>query len=649
MKTAAALKMMLRSPVKTAVTFLLLTAVTFFFVFNLAGYASQRKTAKQVEKNTFGVLTAEYGAAKTLAEPAYNFFLLTDPTDPGMDYGQLTYESLHQKPLSEEDAAALEALPYVDGVDRRYMTAGVSEEYLRLDDYPAWYGYQDRCILEGTVVSNEIDEEMVRIYGLNGGSEMSYTEVRYAPDGIHDVFLTDVKLLTGDPDWLDLQLSTYGGQVKLQICAMWDEYIGKLGSHIQTTHEGRVPVSCADYDLSLDELQSITPGRRYVFVLRESPGNTNTELQLMFRYSMGDDSRKGWWPYFADITGQPEDYLETEDYAGLRSLIEVSEADRHTFDVVYTDNMASIRRAAQEQLTAVQGRFLTPADAGSAVCVVSEALLERTGLRPGDSLRLKLGNVLMEQYAPLGAVAVTKGRYASEWTEQSFTVVGSYRDAGDGNWLDRELYWAYSDNTVFVPSSFLPESCDTENHLFRPAEISFLVGKAENILPFEEEILPTLADRKLKYEFADRNWAAAAEKMRQAQMASLTRLLAFGAAAVLAAALTVYLCLVRRKREYAILRALGCPKRAAARALWLPLLLSACAAALVGTVLAGFRSGRQAQSLLADLTEEAPGLSAAGYGLAGLGVLCLIALLCALYLRSLGKKSPLSLLQEKDR
>ncbi|MBR4692376.1 MAG: ABC transporter permease [Oscillospiraceae bacterium] len=649
MKTAAALKMMLRSPVKTAVTFLLLTAVTFFFVFNLAGYAAQRKTAKQVEKNTFGVLTAEYGPAKTLAEPAYNFFLLTDPTDPGMDYGQLTYESLHQKPLSEEDAAALEALPYVDGVDRRYMTAGVSEEYLRLDDYPAWYGYQDRCILEGTVVSNEINEEMVRIYGLNGDSELSYTEVRYAPDGIHDVFLTDVKLLTGDPDWLDLQLSTYGGQVKLLICAMRDEYIGKLGSHIQTTHEGRVPVSCADYDLSLDELQSITPGRRYVFVLRESPGNTNTELQLMFRYSMGDDSRKGWWPYFADITGQPEDYLETEDYAGLRSLIEVSEADRHTFDVVYTDNMASIRRVTQEQLTAVQGRFLTPADAGSAVCVVSEALLERTGLRPGDSLRLKLGNVLMEQYAPLGAVAVTKGRYASEWTERSFTVVGSYRDAGDGNWLDRELYWAYSDNTVFVPSSFLPESCDTENHLFRPAEISFLVGKAENILPFEEEVLPTLADRKLKYEFADRNWAAAAEKMRQAQTASLTRLLAFGAAAVLAAALTVYLCLVRRKREYAILRALGCPKRAAARALWLPLLLSAFAAALVGTVLAGIHSGRPAQSLLADLTEEAPGLSAAGYGLAGLGVLCLIALLCALYLRSLGKKSPLSLLQEKDR
>lgn len=395
----------------------------------------------------------------------------------------------------------------------------------------------------------------------------------------------------------------------------------------------------------------ITPGKRYVFVLRENPVYTNTESPEGLRYCLGDDSRKGWQPYWTDITDLPENYLETEDFASLRSLIEVTEADRRTFDVVYTDDMASIRRVTSGQITATQGRLLTPEDEGKNVCVVSEAFLAATGLRLGDSLTLKLGNVLMEQYAPLGAVAVTRGRYAAEWTEQSFTIVGAWQDVGDGAWLDRELYWAYSDNTIFVPSSFLPESCDRENHLFRPAEVSFLVGEAKNILPFEEEGLPMVEEMKLKYEFEDRNWTNLAEKMQQTKTASLIRLLAFGAAAILAVGLTVYLFLIRRKREYAVLRALGSPRQAAARALWLPLIALAVLPVLIGMILARLLSdsaGQGKELLSAFGLSALPSLSPFVYLLAALVVLGLIALACAVYLRGLGRKSPLALMQEKE-
>ena len=44
-----------------------------------------------------------------------------------------------------------------------------------------------------------------------------------------------------------------------------------------------------------------------------------------------------------------------------------------------------------------------------------------------------------------------------------------------------------------------------------------------------------------------------------------------------------------------------------------------------------------------------PTLSPFVYLLAALAVLCLIALACAVYLRTLGRKSPLALLQEKER
>ena len=640
------LKSLIRSPLKTILTFVLLGVTAFFFICNLSTYVAQQKTAKEVEENTIGVLTAENTPPKKLADPTVGVFLLTDPSNPGATMGDVTYENCHQQPFTAEEETALASLTYISTVDRRYMTAGVSEDYLRLDDYPGYYGCQDRCILEGTVVANEEDEFWLKRNGDNGWYGASYES-----EGIRDIWLKDVKLLTGDADWLDLQLKTYGGMAKVLVCAIKEDAIGKMPHLAPEGGAERSPVMCTDYDVTLEDVQSLVPGRRFVFVLREDPTNTDTVSRSLL-YGVGDDFRKDWWPYFTDITDLPENYLETEDFAELRALIEVSEADRHTFDVVYTDNMASIRRVFREQLTVVQGGFLTPEDEGKPVCVVSEAFLSQTGLHLGDNIDLKLGNVLMEQYAPVGAVAVTKGRYSSEWTPASFTIVGSYADAEDGAWLYRDLYWAYSDNTVFVPASFLPESCDTENHLFRPGEISFVVGEAKNIPAFDTQGLPLVDEMGLDYEFSDHNWTAVAEKMNVVKTASLARLLAFAAAALLAVALTVYLFLVRRKKEYAILRALGCPRKDAANALSLPLLFLAVVSVLVGTAAAWLRaglSGQAAPEAFSDGLETLPQMSVPGYALAFLGFLCLIALLSFLYLNKLGKKSPLTLLQEEKK
>ena len=634
---------LLRSPVKTLCTALLLAVAAFFFVFNLSAFVAQQKTAKEVEEGTFGVLTAENTPPKTQEQPLYGFFPQTDPTNPVTNAGRLTYEDVHQQPFTAEEEEALAALPYISAVDRRYMTAGVSEDYLRLYDYPQYFGCQDRVILEGTVAAVEKDEFWTGILSdmYSGG---------YDREGIRDVWLTDVKLLSGDRDYLELQQEVFDGRARVLIAAFNDNYEGRR-VHTQPTigrMDLRYLVTSRDYEVSLKDVESIVPGRRYVFVLREDP-TVDPDDEDYLLYAMGDDFRKDWWPYITDVTDLPENYLEEADYADLRSLIEATEADRHTFDVVYTSNMASIRRITTEELAPVQGRFLTPEDAGKPVCVVSEAFLKATGLHLGDSVDLKLGNVLVEQYAAMGAVAMTRARYATEWTPASFTIVGSYEDVKDGKWLTRDLYWAYSDSTVFVPSSFLPAGCDTENHLFRPGEISFVVGEAKNIPAFEKEGLLLVEELGLSYRFEDRNWTAVAENMSVVKTASLVRLLAFTAAALLAAALTVYLFLVRRKKEYAILRALGCPRNAAAATLTLPLLFLAAFSVLVGTAAARLRAGQTGRDPLNALSlglSKLPQMSAPGYALAFLGFLCLIGLLAYLYLGKLGKKSPLALLQE---
>ncbi len=632
---------LLRSPVKTALTALLLAVAAFLFLYNLSGFLIQKEASRQVEESYEGVLTVEHSMVRRFLDTRlFAAFLQTDLTNPAETYGRFSNEDFHHQALTQAEVAQIEALPYVDAVDKRYMTAGLSENYPRLDTYREFYDYADRCIVEATVLWSMTDEEWEQMVAYTSGAYNNYSAVRnYA--------LGDVTLLAGNPAWMEKQLEQYNGQARLQIAALFDSLIGVDGSHFVSKGLARVPATCADYDVSVADLDAIQKGRRYVFVLRAVPVYEHVQM-----FYMGDDFRKDWWPYITDVTDLPEDYLETEEFAELRSLIQVINDDLHTFDVVYTSDMESIRRVTQEQLLPVQGRFLTPEDEGKPVCVVSETMMKKLDLHLGDEFTLKLGNKLMEQYVPVGARAITKGRYADEWTEQTFTIVGSYQDVFDRNWIDRDLYWSYGDCTVFVPSSFLPASCDTENHVFRPAEVSFLVKDAWNIVPFLEECIPQVEAMGLQYVYDDGNWPAVAEKMAQTRLMTLIKLIVFSVAAFLAVVLTLYLFLHRRRKEYAVLRALGTPRRAAAKALWAPLLALSGFALLLGLGAAWSRSGALAQQSLKEFAEaglaELPPMRFHWFLLGALGVFALIAAMNALYFRILGKRSPLALLQDSD-
>ena len=528
-----------RSPARIRVPLIIVLVLLFMvsvglFLHNLSTYRASDQGYQTAREKYEGVLTVE---EKSLPEnPGINdFFLLTDETNPGSAY-DLQVQDYHQQSLGEATLESLAVLPHISRVEKRYLTAGVSPDYTRLDTDEYMYPYNARCVLIATVknryYSSLHQASMVREYS---------PEV----ESLEFVTLENIQLLAGDPDWLQGQeIQT----VRLQ--TIKEEYRGVYQEVSFPDRVGkRSTMFSVDNHLFLSDVELLQPGHRYVFVLRnnctEQVIAPKEEYQDIFPaeyvhlFEVGDDSLTDWWPYFTEVTDLPEGWLETDEFADLRELIRVTNDDVHTFDVVYGDDMTAQRRISEGRIVCQEGRFLTTADAGQPVCVVSAALLETYGLKVGDTLTLDLGNYLCEQYAPLGAVAVNRDRQSTAYVRQTFTIIGSWRDLNEGSNVFQDRYWCWSTNAIFVPSAFLPECRNAEGHSFKPGEVSFVVENAEEISAFVEDCLPQVEAMGLPYRFSDGGWFKLGDDLMQARKTALVRLVTYSVLAVLFLALII--------------------------------------------------------------------------------------------------------------
>ena len=649
------MKSLYRSPIKTAVTLLLLAAAAFLFLYNLGEYSVSDREYREARDKYEGVLTVEEKAVPDNAT-GFDYFLMTDETFQGNRY-DLKYEDNHQSSLSEGLIEQLANLPHVSRVDKRYLTAGVSSAYIRLDTNHSFFPYYARAVLTATV--------RYRFPAETSGSTVLKKQFPYWHDTEY-LTIEDVQLLAGDPAWLLDGVYHHERDrhaVRLQI--MEDDSRGEFIEDRYYDYRGidgyRFCMFTTDNHLYASDVSILQPGHKYLMVLRNNcvEQSIGTTLEYLEEYSdvtgfgqhlfhTGDDSLIGWWPYFVDITDLPENWLATDEFADLRELIRVTNDDVHTFDVVYGDDMAAQRRVAEGRMVCEEGRFITPADAGQPVCVVSTDFLEMSGLKVGDSITLDLGNYLSEQYAPLGAVASTRGRQNTAYTEQTFTIIGTWRDLNEGKQVFRDRFWCWSNNAIFVPSAFLPECRNAEGHEFKPSEIGFIVGNAEEIVPFMEECLPILDEMGLSYVFSDGGWSHVGPDLMQARSIALVKLLVFGGAAVFALVLTVWLFIGRKKREYAICRALGMPRKAASMQLYVPFLVLGVLSAVVGAIAARVFSLRQLTQAQAEAMTETAMHTSAGPGLYILGTLGFLLVLAAFAwggILLIRRKSVLELLQ----
>jgi len=640
MKPKSSLKTLYRSPVRTILTFILLAAVTFALFSQVLEHVVTLREVNAAVSEYYGAGAVEIKEPDVWSERSNRVdYLWNDGRVPMETWDEL-YRVAGGKDhtnLTNEQIDAISSMPYISGVDMRYMTAGVSDKYTRLDEGVQSYDYARNCVIEGTIA--EIG---------------SYTHEDWDLAFDCTLYLEDCEILAGNPIWEE-DLNGITVTVNCNYKAALEEaaYVqfGFLNSVTAVHYPGY------EENYGPDAVRNLNVGDRYVFIVRYGD-NIYPDYYKTYGYALTYltdpflDTRPGIW----HIEGAPENYLETEEYALLKEYVYMVNTDIHTFDVVYTRDMDSIRYVADGTIGIVDGRTITPEDEADNpyVCVISQQVAQAYGLQVGSTITLNLGDKLFDQYRNLGAVAAVPERLSDSYTEVTLEVVGIYTDIRDDTLAYSDPFWSYSKNAIFVPGVLLnvPES-ELEGHTFAPGEFSFTVDNAWDMEAFELEVMPQIGEMDLTLYFEDGGWLEIAAIYKESEKLSVTKLIVFSTAAAVTMCFTAYLYIIGRRRDYAIMRLLGTTKSKANFALQLPLGVVTIFAVALGSVLAVISTEKSiAESeLLTKISQTAVSLDIHPMLIAAeiLALTAIVLVVAEIMLGSLGRRTPLELMQTRQQ
>ena len=400
--------------------------------------------------------------------------------------------------------------------------------------------------------------------------------------------MTDVELVGGEP----IRNSEFGKQniwIKAEPKYVLDK--STMSIFYWTSNERAVSLATENSIYDDDFVAGLNEGERYVFVLRyEDDLLTKPET---YTYYLTDPFVYGQCDAVYSLEGEPENYLETEKFAQLREYIEIIETDRYTLDVVYTENMNSIRYFADNTIGVSDGRAITKEDneQGNDVCVINYTFAMEYGLKVGDKITINLGDKLFNANRAVGAVAAVKERTSDEYKEVELEIVGIFKDTRNKymNTKARDVAWSYGVNTIFVPQHLLSVSEEELAQFeFSYGDISFVVENAWDIPAFKEEVIPQIEQMGYIVYFEDDGFEELIFPIKETERIALIKIAVLLLAIVVVTWFVSMLYIVGRRRDYAIMRLLGTDKKKSARALLLPLCVITVAAVLLGSAAAYF-------------------------------------------------------------
>ncbi len=520
MRKTVAFKMLFRSPLKTLLTFLLIAAASFTLFSRAAEYAV---TSRETEK----------------AESFYHRVAALDLTQPMVTYdnefGSGSYIPDNKPWPDEEQMEKFCSLPGVTVADHRYMTAGMVEDYRRLID-------PDYAIMRNGQFAVE-------------GSFLGCEDTASPP--YVNLLLEDVHVLVGDKIVLD-----EGQPLRVQTRAYGDEEFESI--YGDGFAGGERPRSFYD---------GLKPGSRCLVFGRY---NELSGRDLYMQTLDGDNPEA---QTFYVIEGLGDDYLETEEFAYPKKVVETYQQNLYTYDIVYTHDMRAVPRLNERDMVISQGRPIVAGDEDA--CVVSELFLETNQVSIGDRITVKLGDNLRGQNYSRGAVALWTS-WASDFVETAeLEIVGAYQLTDDYQTRIKEGDWSYTLNTIFVPADLLPITVP-DDYVSDTGEFSVLVEDAYDIEAFRQAAEPMAAEMGVGLRFSDGGWMSIKDTFSRGRQTALLTALLYALGAALTLVFAVYLYVGRNKMQYAVMRTLGVPAKGARNAIVLPFAALSAAAALTG-------------------------------------------------------------------
>jgi len=302
--------------------------------------------------------------------------------------------------------------------------------------------------------------------------------------------------------------------------------------------------------------------------------------------------------------------------------LQVMNENQRAMFVVSTRDMSAMPsvQESSRDLYLAEGRWLDRLDDlnGNRVCVVHRDFAALRGLSLGDTLTLKL----RELKTPFEGYIVNweRGKDWGAWQEyethkETFEIVGLYGTLSRGSSQDT--------SRMYIPDSVLPVGWGDALWWGSPYFSSFILYSYHDIDAFVSQNREDLAKLGLRVSIMDNGWENFQASVGPVKQSVALNAGIFLLVLLLAMTLIAFLYLRQRRREFAILRALGVPKPVA---IW-QLLQSMTVVGAVGVLVGGLPSWSYALGKAGDTLASLQGIR--GDGLSNALSLSWLAGLCA--------------------
>ena len=680
MRFATTLKTLVRSPLKSLLTLLLLTATTFAFVSRGVEYVATVQQIRAAEDTYFATGTVEM-TLKNYEDAMYErlgeeVFTL----EKGAYLGRTDRAVL---PMEREAADIILSSEYVEKSEVRLVSGGTHSDYWSVLEQPLSdlkdYGKYYFGVSEGENRSEgtfdmynywfigELDGDLLAedcgfctytrqaVVTYPGRIRISKPEYHSWQEGAirHDVYdlfsKIEESVYTGE---------NHSNRIFWETLAEQSEVGDYFLLAVSMAHKNTPVIlqknilPCVDYPIinlsyiereyGVTDLETILgdPGK-YSAPRYTCPPAEHLVGGLLFEIDFG---------YGFPLVKEGQEPVRVADYYAT------VDRNLHTSEVVYTSDMDLIHKFKSGDMFISDGRALEENEQ-SEVCVIGADFAELNGLSVGDSITLDLcadtmvhsGKVFgRETPYPTDRDVVSENQLTDRGlpnVTKTFEIVGIWSDAA----FDVEDPYTYALNTIFVPEACYPWAGQVEPSLL-PSTFSFELKHPGDAALLKAELGDELAALGYELKINDGGYAAAKPNLDFMRLSALIGFVAMCVGLLLCLILITYLFIIRKKKDYAIMRALGTTKSRSNRSLLSALLTLALIAVTIGAFVAGFAAQTAAAKAAAEVAEltgvEATGVGAWEFTIAfAVGTLGLVFTFARAGLIKISRTPPLALLQ----